>query len=123
MSNDVTDQIVQEAKGKNAAKNVKLIYILYLVSLLIGLTSIIGVIMAYVNKGDAPEWAQSHYRFQIRTFWIGLVMALIGMITTAFFIGIFILLFWLVWFIIRNVKGMKSAGEEQPYPNVEGWLW
>jgi len=123
MSNDVTDQIVEEAKSKNAAKNVKLVYILYLVSLLIGITGLIGVIMAYVNKSDAPEWTQSHYQFQIRTFWIGLLMALIGGLTMFLFVGFFILLFWLIWFIVRCVKGMSAAGNGEPYPNPEAWLW
>ena len=49
----------------------KIVYILYLVSLLFGITGIIGVVMAYINKDDAPEWLQTHYQFQIRTFWIG----------------------------------------------------
>ena len=53
---------------------VKLVYILYLVGLLTGgLTFIIGAVIAYMNKDDAEEWLQSHYRFQVRTFWIGVV--------------------------------------------------
>src|SRR5688500_4715856 len=34
----------------------KLVYILYLASLIVGITAIIGVIIAYVNRGDAPAW-------------------------------------------------------------------
>src|SRR5579862_5866741 len=44
----------------------QIVYILYLVSLVFGVTGIVGVIMAYVNRSDAPEWVQTHYRFQIR---------------------------------------------------------
>src|SRR4051794_34155120 len=51
----------------------KLIYILYLASLIVGVTAIVGLIMAYVNRGGAPEWVETHYRLQIRTFWIGLL--------------------------------------------------
>ncbi|MXZ09042.1 MAG: hypothetical protein F4Y79_06295, partial [Gemmatimonadetes bacterium] len=47
----------------------KIVYILYLAELVVGITGLIGVIMAYVNRSDAPEWLASHYRFQIRTFW------------------------------------------------------
>ena len=57
-----------------------IVYILYLVSLVVGITGIVGVIMAYVNRADAPEWVQTHYRFQIRTFWIGLLYGLIGVV-------------------------------------------
>ena len=43
--------------AESAAANI--VYILYLVSLFVGLTGIVGVIMAYVNRGDAPEWLQT----------------------------------------------------------------
>ena len=37
----------------------KVVYVLYLVGILFGLTAIIGVVMAYVNRGDAPEWLRT----------------------------------------------------------------
>ena len=101
----------------------KIIYILYLVSLLLGITSIIGVIMAYVNKGSGPDWLESHYRFQIRTFWIGLLIAVIGIVTSAIFIGVLILLFYVVWLIVRCVKGMKFLDLQQPLPDEKSWLF
>ena len=62
----------ETTSNRNAgAGTAKLVYILYLVSLLIGITAIVGLIIAYVNRDDAPGWLQTHYRFQIRTFWIG----------------------------------------------------
>jgi uncharacterized membrane protein len=54
--------------------NVKLVYGLYLVSVLVGLTLLVGLVMAYINRGQvAGTWAESHYTYQIRTFWIGLL--------------------------------------------------
>src|SRR5205085_844771 len=50
------------------ADSAKIVYILYLNSPIVGLTSIVRVIMAYVNRADAPDWDRSHYRFQIRPF-------------------------------------------------------
>jgi uncharacterized membrane protein len=41
----------------------KIIYILYLVGLVFGVTGIVGVIMAYINKDDAPDWVKTHYQF------------------------------------------------------------
>ncbi len=61
-----------------AGKTANLIYILYLVSLIVGITSLSGVVMAYLNRDDAPELVKSHYRFQIRTFWFGLLFGMIG---------------------------------------------
>lgn len=54
---------------------------------------LVGVVMAYVNRGDAPEWLRAHYRYQIRTFWIGGLCMLIGVLPSLVFIGYFILLF------------------------------
>ena len=39
--------------GEVSTSNAKLVYILYLVGILIGVTGIVGVIMAYINRGDA----------------------------------------------------------------------
>jgi uncharacterized membrane protein len=99
-----------EAVQSNASTEgtTKIIYILYLVGIVFGVTGIIGVIMAYINKTDAPEWLRSHYQFQIRTFWIGLLYMIIGGILTLAVIGYFVFLFWAVWLIVRCAKGLKS---------------
>ena len=44
-------------------KTANIIYILYLAAVIFGLTAIIGVIMAYINKNEAPAWVASHYQF------------------------------------------------------------
>lgn len=108
---------------KVSTSSAQIIYILYLVGLVIGITALVGVIMAYINKKEAPEWLQTHYQFQIRTFWIGLLFLVVGTITSAFIIGIFILLFWLVWLIIRVVKGMKALGANEAVPNPTSWMF
>jgi uncharacterized membrane protein len=105
------------------AESANFIYILYLVSLIVGVTSIVGVIMAYVNRGDAPEWIQTHHRFQIRTFWIALLYASIGLITVILVIGIFVWVFTFIWWIVRCVKGMQRISRGLPYENAATWLW
>ncbi len=101
----------------------KIIYILYLVSIAVGLTGIIGIIMAYINKEDAADWLQSHYKFQIRTFWIGLVYLFIAAITLPVGIGYLVLLFWLIWLIVRCTKGMNYLEKKQAPPNLRSWLF
>jgi len=101
----------------------KLVYILYLIGLFISPVGIVGVIMAYINRSDVPEWLQSHYRFQIRTFWIGGFYLLLGILTSVVLIGYLILLFWAVWLIVRCAKGMKALDLKQAHPNPAGWLF
>ena len=114
-----------EAVQSNASteRTAKIIYILYLFGIVFDITGIIGVIMAYINKTDAPEWLQSHYRFQIRTFWIGILYMIIGVILTLALIGYLIILFWVVWLIVRCIKGMKTLDNKQAHPNPTGWMF
>jgi uncharacterized membrane protein len=101
----------------------KIGYILYLVSLAVGVTSLVAVVIAYVNVGDAPEPVRSHYRFQIRTFWIGALYGLVGLLLLAVAVGGLVLLFLAVWLIVRCVKGLKYLDRGEPYPNPGTWLW
>jgi uncharacterized membrane protein len=107
----------QEATAANT------VYILYLVGLIVPLTPIVGVIMAYVQHGDAAEWVQSHYRFQIRTFWIGVLYSVIGIITCVIIVGFFWLCFVLVWWVVRSVKGMQAVAAGAPYERAGTWMW
>ncbi|WP_020410580.1 DUF4870 family protein [Hahella ganghwensis] len=110
-------------ENASSASNAKIIYILYLVSIIFGLTSIVGLIMAYIYKSDAPEWVQTHYRFQIRTFWIGLLYGFIGVVLSFFVIGYLVLLFVLIWLIVRCVKGLKALDQKQPVADPASWMF
>jgi uncharacterized membrane protein len=99
----------------------KIIYVLYLASILFGITAIIGVVLAYVYKDEAPEWLQTHYQFQIRTFWIMLLYAIICGVLTLILIGILLYLVLLVWWIVRCVKGLSALDRKVAYPNPTGW--
>lgn len=116
---------IPESAGQPASteSTAKVIYILYLVGIVAGLTAVVGLVMAYVNRADAPAWLASHYQFQIRTFWIGLLYVLLGVLLAVLLIGYLILLFWMVWLIIRCAKGMKHLDAREPYPNPTGWMF
>ncbi len=103
------------------AKNIKLINILYLVNMIVPFCGLVGVVMAYINKDEAPEWLQSHYQFAIRTFWIGILYGIISIILTFVVIGVLLLLGLLVWIIVRCVKAMNLIDQGQPHPNPTSW--
>ena len=109
--------------GEVSTSNAKLVYILYLVGILIGITGLVGVIMAYVNRGDAPDWLKSHYQFQIRTFWIGLLYMVLGSLLLVFIVGYFIWLFWLIWLIVRCVVGLKQLEKNEAVNNPTSWMF
>ncbi len=101
---------------------VMVVYGLYLGGFLIPFLPIVAVVLAYVNRGAAPPWQQTHFTYQIRTFWIGLLFAVIGFISLFIVIGIFVLLAAAVWQVVRVVRGMIAASNRQPIPNPETWL-
>lgn len=99
------------------------IYILYLLNLFLGLVGIIGVVMAYVFHGDGPDWLQSHYRFQIRTFWIALLYGIICFLLLFVVIGYPLAVLALVWYVFRCVNGMRYLSRGEPYPNPTSWAF
>ena len=101
----------------------KMIYILYLVALIFPITSVIGIVMAYVNQRGSGDWLDSHYRFQIRTFWIGLLFSVIAGLLTLLIIGWLLLIGLLVWWIVRCVKGMGYLSRGEAHPDVESWMF
>jgi uncharacterized membrane protein len=88
---------------------------------LFGWPSIVAVILNYVKRGEARgTWLDSHFRWQIRTFWFGLLwVVLCGLfVVMTFGIGIFIA--WLplgivgLWFIYRIAKGWLRLVDRRP---------
>ncbi|HYC02501.1 MAG TPA: hypothetical protein VED40_04370 [Azospirillaceae bacterium] len=105
--------------ARDDASMVKIVYVLYLVSLVVGVTSLVGLVLAYVNRGSASGWLQSHYDFQIRTFWIGLIAGFCSFILTFVLIGWPLLLLVTIWFIVRSAKGLSNAMNSRPMPDPQ----
>jgi uncharacterized membrane protein len=99
------------------------VYALYGASYFTGFTALVGVIIAHMKIGDADPLLASHYRFQIRTFWIGLAYLAIGCVLSFVLIGIPILIWWFVWSLIRVVKGLLFILDNKPIANPKSWLF
>jgi uncharacterized membrane protein len=92
------------------------VYVLQVLSVFVGITAIVGVIINYVKREDAAGTLYaSHFDWQIRTFWWGLVWSAIGFVLLfAFGLG---LLVWFVaglWALYRVVKGFLKLNDNQP---------
>ena len=109
--------------GGDSGKMANIVYILYLVAIAFGVTGIIGVVIAYTSRAGAPHWVDTHYRYQIRTFWIGLLFAVIGSLLTLILVGWLVLLAWAIWLVIRAVKGLRYVNDGRPIPNPETWMF
>ena len=94
------------------------VYILQALGFFNGITWIVGVIIDYVKKNEAPgTWLESHYRWQIRTFWWGLLWGVIGSILLLVLVGWFVLVATGIWIIYRIVKGALYLNDGKPLPS------
>jgi uncharacterized membrane protein len=113
-----------------------IVYGLYLLGLMNGLTVFVGLIVAYANKGAAGPRMRSHYIFQIRTFWTALAWWVIGGWLVLFgaplslvligvpmiILGILIFAVGHIWFALRCVLGAVYLARDEPYPRPRTWL-
>jgi uncharacterized membrane protein len=90
---------------------------------LFGWPSIIAVIINYVKRGDARgTWLESHFRWQIRTFWFALLWAVIVWIVSIVLAAVLIgFATWIlgvialgIWAIYRIAKGWLRLNEGRP---------
>ena len=88
---------------------------------LFGWPSIIAVILNYVKRGDARgTWLDSHFRWQIRTFWFGALWVALCGLFIVMTLGIGLLVAWLplglvaLWFIYRIVRGWTALRDRRP---------
>jgi uncharacterized membrane protein len=93
-------------------------------SFLTGWPSIIAVILNYVKRGEAQgSWLESHFRWQIRTFWFGLLWVVLCAMFVGLTLGVGLLIVWLpiaivtVWFIYRIVRGWLALSNRRPMYN------
>ncbi len=95
--------------NKQASRELTMAHVVYLlqaISFFFPITLIAGVIIDYVKKDDVTEaWLASHYRWQIQTFWYGLLFGIIGGALILVLVGYFILFGLMIWIIYRIIKG------------------
>lgn len=92
-----------------------ILYALYAASFFFGITAIVAIVINYVKKDDvAGSWLASHFRWQIRTFWFGLLWLMLGYLTLILLVGWPILVASSVWLIYRIVKGWLYLHDNRP---------
>ncbi|MFC1674051.1 DUF4870 family protein [Pseudomonadota bacterium] len=98
-------------------------YVMYALSVVSGFPMLIGLIVAYVARGEAPEWQKTHYTFLIRTFWYFVVLFAVGMVLAVFLVGFMLLWVLPLWVAIRAIRGWMLLEDKKPIPDPESWLF
>ena len=121
---DAPNLPVSDGTSQNNFDTVKLVYILYLVAFITGgIAALAGLIVAYLNREGALPAQASHYQFQIRTFWMGLAYLVVGTMLAVFIVGFFILFWYVIWVLVRSIKGFTLAADGKPVPDPTTWMW
>lgn len=114
----IGETMISEDEKMESLKNVTMVaYALYAFSYFAGITAIVAIVINYIKKDEvAGTWLESHFRWQIRTFWFGLLWAVIGILTMFILVGFLILFVNCIWIVYRVIKGWLYFNDNKPMP-------
>ena len=93
----------------------QIVYILQALGYLTGISYIAAVIVNYVKIDDVRgTWLESHFRWQIRTFWYSMLWYLLGALTFFIFVGYLLIVFTTFWVMYRIIKGWLRLYDNKP---------
>ncbi|MDC7685094.1 hypothetical protein PQU92_17550 [Asticcacaulis sp. BYS171W] len=108
-------------------------YLLFFIFLMTaGISGLPAITLIYLFQDEAPDWLKSHYQFQKRTFWIGIIAVVALFVLTGIgrsvahpitaaivWIGFTAVFFWTIG---RSVMGFNHIFHKRAYPNPKSWL-
>ena len=108
-----TPAIADDAVARN--KNVVLvIYVLYALAVVTGISALAGIIVAYIKRDDVQgTWLASHIDWQIKTFWWGLVLSIISFALMMIVVGFLMWIAVACWLIYRVAKGWLRLNDNR----------
>lgn len=110
--------VVKTAEELASLRRLTLVaYVLYGLAWFILISGIVAIVINYVKREDAAGTVyESHFTWQIRTFWWCLGWSVLGFITAPFVIGLVVLGITAIWGIYRLVKGWLYWNDSKPLP-------
>ncbi|MFN7163449.1 MAG: DUF4870 domain-containing protein [Hyphomonas sp.] len=108
---------------KGTPGHARLIYAGLLLGLLVPGLNFVAALLAYLNRGKGGAVLESHTLNQLHIFWKSVVYVLVGLVLTWFLIGVLVIMAAIIWYILRNVKGLQALAANSPPENPESWLF
>lgn len=130
-----TEEASTQGKDTPGRGYLVVIYGLYIGSIMAVVTAPLGAVIAHVRLGRGAPWLDTHLRFQIRTFWLGLLAAgtaallwqLAGsMRLSSMYAWTFGYLFFtagLAWMMARCAVGLHRLMANRPIDAPKSWLF
>ena len=111
------------------------IYGLYIGSIIALVTAPIGALIAHYRLGRGAAWLDTHLRFQIRTFWLGILAAAFAFLlwqalglaelapVYAWLFGYLFFTFGIIWMMARNAVGIHRLTANRAIDAPKSWLF
>ncbi|QXR36895.1 hypothetical protein EGK70_005085 [Alcaligenes aquatilis] len=113
--NDDMNPVPQDEGTKqlvNLRKLTLINYALYILSMFGGITALVAIIINYIKRDEVRgTYLESHFDWQIRTFWWGLVGVVLSFLLMAILVGFVTIVIVGVWIVYRLVKGLLALND------------
>ncbi len=98
-----------------------LLYIGYALAVFLPLGAII---LGFVARNDYRNTSyDGHCDNLIQMFWVSLVLGIAGAVLSLIIVGYLLLVWVMIWYIIRLVKGLVALSKNEPYvPGNPFWF-
>jgi uncharacterized membrane protein len=111
----MTEFVLPEAEAKKLRDLALLVYAMQAAGFLLWPTWIVGAVIDYVKIGAVRNtWLETHFNWQLRTFWVWLAGMILGFILLVVKIGWLVNVAVTVWAIYRVVKGWLYLNDRKP---------
>ncbi|GAA5445926.1 hypothetical protein Misp06_04133 [Microbulbifer sp. NBRC 101763] len=106
----------QEAREQSGRDLAIMVYLIQAISLFTAVPMFIGVLINYFKRSDVRgTLAESHFRWQIRTFWFWLLWTIVGICTVWIFgLGYIVLAINWIWVFYRVIRGWLVLVDRRP---------
>jgi uncharacterized membrane protein len=81
----------------------------------------VGVIIAYIDRGNSAPWIRTHYDYLLGTFWKAVVLFFINALLTFVLIGVVTSMLTGIWYLVRVIKSFVRLANGQPIDNPRTW--
>jgi len=111
----MSEVLLTEGEDRRLRQLATAVYALQAVGLLVWPAWVAGVVINYLKIDDTRgTWLETHYNWQLRTFWFGLAAAAVGWLLLFVKIGVLVLVGTGVWALYRIVRGWLALGAGRP---------
>ena len=115
-SQDLPQPAARTPEELQALKNItQVVYALQELSFFWGVPALVAIIINYIKRDEARGTLyESHFDWQIRSFWWGLLWSAIGVVLAVVLVGFLVMFIAWIWMVYRVVKGWLRLTEGKP---------